>query len=442
MSRLINNSLQPQQVVFSLGQEKVVDTARRRKSGVHFTTKQAQTRAICRAVMRHPDDEVKTLMLSMKDKLKNLLVYQSDEGIEWLLGAERQRGWGVFKDAKSLREFLNSDNVSNARLITGLHVITVCMAYRAMGNNHVLPPHNPVTTAQKQMFAVCKALYQPNTVPAIAKLYTGKYTEQIEGDTNNINPRFYVEMTRDDVSVVSDIHNDDPVLPKEAMPEKKYKLYDAMGKPTWAAVAQQHNVELRCHASGTTTKALSVICGLLPPELRKDPRVIKKISGALILPNMLRGDYHSIAESAAGVDFYLNPRTENRLHPKYCEALGYRLLASAASKNVNGVDLQSAILHTAFGDGSVSSKSTGSIASSKCKGEFSPTIERKSILRKLLKHLKELFGSNKYEIQVVNFQNQQQHAHRQVLAQNNLEQIQYRHHINHHIPDRGFIIRP
>lgn len=157
---------------------------------------------------------------------------------------------------------------------------------------------------------------------------------------------------------------------------------------------------------------------------------------------MLRGDYHSIAESAAGVDFYLNPRTENRLHPKYCEALGYRLLASAASKNVNGVDLQSAILHTAFGDGSVSSKSTGSIASSKCKGEFSPTIERKSILRKLLKHLKELFGSNKYEIQVVNFQNQQQHAHRQVLAQNNLEQIQYRHHINHHIPDRGFIIRP
>ena len=295
---------------------------------------------ITRTVMRHPKEESLEILYRLHQSLKVKFLLASDEGLNWLLGgADFARGG--FANATDLRHFLEKDpkSLSSSRLITGLETLLTAISYRSINARWVKAPYLPETNDQKAVFKICGVIY-PHIVPLLASAYPDK-DYCVMGDYYQTNPQkidnqeAFVGPQRDELSDGSDCES--PVKRPPRIPSKIFKKTKKQKETlTWVCAAQAGNVPIRYAPSGTITLSLAAASALLGYNPREsNVRELELLAGMLLIPTYERGDYHTIAETTAGSDYFLShqvtapSRISKIQNPKKAFTRGIDLMAQS-----------------------------------------------------------------------------------------------------------------
>ncbi|MCS5710676.1 hypothetical protein [Candidatus Berkiella aquae] len=345
-----------EEILLNVGKEKISDKLRRSDENVSIQpNKINQTvKSISRAVMRHPDEKVLEMLCDLHQEMKSTFVNEPDEGIEWLLGGSRDMARGGFKNAQTFKAFLNKDprKMSPSRLITGLETVATAIGYRMIHANWSLPPTNPndpmqnATPAQKQMNELIQKIRFTNgdvIMPPIGEAYVNRGFDDVARSPISLDDDIDIEA--EDVSEASDLDgiDEEVVLPAQKLPARVFQKHNDHAL-SWPAAALKSNIDVRAHTSGTAPLALSAIEGVLgynrSGKLLTKEEELRKLSGALLVASFLRGDFHTPAETQAGVEHYISEKKKRKnpslktqlLQPKAAFTLALNSM-SEASKN-------------------------------------------------------------------------------------------------------------
>ncbi|WP_318473052.1 magnesium transporter MgtE N-terminal domain-containing protein, partial [Photobacterium leiognathi] len=285
-----------------------------------------------RVVSRQPNSEVKSTLNKIHSVLADKFLDMSDESLMWLVKGSSATSRGGFNDSNSLRTFLEQQpsTISSSRMLTGIESIATAMAYRSIEAHWVDGSSLPTNTDSKLMHETIMNVVAPYKVRNINEVYCEKECER-----RNRPFQFHVITTSDRrMSDASDC-DESVKLPKESNP-----LYIATRKArggfSWVGSAEASNINVRSHVSGTAPLTLAAISGLLG-DYKFDKQAL---FGAIILPQYLRGDYHSFAEGGAGIHHFMKEShglRSNALHPKEALRYSYDCMISALrdTKNEN-----------------------------------------------------------------------------------------------------------
>ena len=300
------------------------------------------TRLSSRAVMRNLCTEIKEQLNLLHGMLKNLLQTSSDAAINWLLDtAEGSRGG--FVNVQSLRNFFSRDpqTLSSSRLITAIDTLTTCIAYRVI-NAHWAPgptvPDDSIPDA-KRLYELLRSQFLVALVPCIYDDSYNAMTFDTVNDVERSKKDNMLEVSPLEVlSDASDVEDEREKQPRTRLDKEVFrvKIDVSRDEMSWPAAAHKGGVAIRGHVSGTTPLALAVVNHLY--EINKNTWSqhddnLRKLAGALLVPSYERGDYHSVAEVACGVEYYLQAKKGEKpclLSPQKSLMLGMSYMTSAA----------------------------------------------------------------------------------------------------------------
>ncbi len=299
-------------------------TQRRREGRVSKRTtlledNNRETKEISRAVMRHPDSEVIKQLEFAHKRMAESFSSMSDEALTWLLGGSSEMARGGFQDSKTqtaaqkFREFLKTDpsTIPPQRLITGIESIGTAMGYRAIRASWVEPPFAPETPDQQIMDDKIQEVMGDKLTKSISTVYTIRAKDDLVVSPAPGSREIMGE--QEDVSSASENEEEDQI-PRKLIDTRKFRSEVRPGHYSWIGAAVDGGIEVRGHTSGTCALTLSAIDGLCSSG--KEPRStwlddqanFEALAGALTVAPFQRGDYHTIAETAAGVNHYLVER--------------------------------------------------------------------------------------------------------------------------------------
>ncbi|WP_115707083.1 hypothetical protein [Legionella sainthelensi] len=316
-----------------------------------------ETKEISRAVMRHPDSEVIQQLEFTRQRMAEEFGKMSDEALTWLLGGSSEMSRGGFQDsstktaAQKFREFLEADpgTIPPQKLITGIETIGTAMGYRAIHASWVEPPFTAETPDQKLMDDKIQEVMKDKLTRPIGDIYTARGKDDIAKELLKPNPSYegsIITGEQEDVSSASENEEEDQ-LPRKSLDSRKFRSEVRKGFPSWIGAAVDGGIEIRGHTSGTCPLTLAAIDGLCssgkgPGSTWLDEKSnFESLAGALTVAPFQRGDYHSIAETAAGVNHYLIERAikkgediENTpLQPYDAFKYGMSMLVKASSND-------------------------------------------------------------------------------------------------------------
>ncbi len=261
----------------------------------------------------------------------------SDAGINWLLeGAPAARGG--FKDAASFRKFLQTppENLSSSRLITAIDSISTAIGYRSIAVGWAKPPHHPPPEHPAyEMYTKLKSTFASRIVPFIADSYNTRFYDNrshVEAGADSD-----IEVSPDDVSEASDVEYQEESLPQQRLGGQRYRdaIDPRSGMKSWPAAAAHGNVPIRAHVSGSAPIVLSVISSLYEDQGNswfRNSDNVRSFAGAVLIPTYERGDFHSTAETAAALEYFLAVKNKEPVDiksPQECLKIGLDAMASA-----------------------------------------------------------------------------------------------------------------
>lgn len=282
---------------------------------------------IARAVGRHPAPEVSDQLAIIHSKMKEQFLHLPDASIEWLLGGSSEMARGGFQPeagksaAQKFKDFLRADPnaIAPQKLLTNIETIATAMGYRAIYADWVEPPFYPETSEQQTMSDVIQSMMQGRLVRSIGEVYTERGNDDVaralQGNPTLYSPEQLVYGEQQAVSTASEVDNEDK-YPKKNLDSRTFRKNVDEETRSWVGAALESGIAIRGHTSGTCPLAMAAIDGLCrtgtsPDTWLMDDENFKQLAGALFIPTFVRGDYHSIAETAAGVHHYLNERAIN-----------------------------------------------------------------------------------------------------------------------------------
>ncbi len=308
-------------------------------------------KTISRAVIRKPDEEVLAQFHILHKKLQVAFSNMSDEALKWLLGGTSKTSFGGFQssiDAKTqiemtatqkLRKFLstNPHTISPQKLISKIESLTTSMGYRFVCMESTEPPCKPRTEEENAMLQRLQELMQDYMVPRIGDIYTDRDSDNKPQPSSET-----VTTLAPDISSATD-SDEAAQKPKERVADIHFRKNITKEHLSWLGAAHDSGVHIRAHVSGSAPLTLAAIESLFAFETEEvkasdwfcSNENAKKMSGAIIIATFERGDFHSVAESCAGVYHYLNERDDQDnfpMQPHQAFAEGLALLALAASK--------------------------------------------------------------------------------------------------------------
>lgn len=295
---------------------------------VNLSNEEYAMLGLSRMAMRHPDSEVKTQLQNLHQTIKKLFEGCSDAEINWLLGgAPNSRG--SFTNHEAFKRFFAIDpkTIASSRLITALESVVTCIAYRAINRTDATTPISPSQTEpEHKMYALIHQLMDSKMSPEFSTISIRKALE-----TKTQEYFISIDQIPRGTSIktnpvqTSDVSDDEE--PNRRLPLRKPNFFQNVlvgTKKTWAGSAVAARVPIREHVSRSAPPVLSVLSVLLGEWFKVDDNV-KKFSGAILIPVYLRGDYHTVAETALGVIHFLENRQGRlceMLPPQECLARG------------------------------------------------------------------------------------------------------------------------
>lgn len=311
-------------IFYGVGGEKV-STASRRKEEISVKTSlmeinRLEAKAMSRVVMRHPHADVLGQLQFTHQRMAEEFLCLSDEALTWLLGGSSETSRGGFQDgpaqkaSEKLREFLsaNSKTIPHQRLISGIETIATAMGYRAVHASWTTPPFCPQTPEQKLMASKIQHIIKDKLTPPIGDVYKDRWADDLKA--NPITNGETIIGQQEDVSSASESEQEDR-LPKKLLDSRVFRKYAGKkGQYSWIGSAEEGGIAIRAHTSGTCPLTLAAIDGLCSSGsgfrrvwLNHEDH-FKAFAGAVAVATFQRGDYHSIAETAAGIKHYLIER--------------------------------------------------------------------------------------------------------------------------------------
>ena len=203
-----------------------------------------------------------------------------------------------------------------------------------------------------------KSLLQGKLTRPIGEIYTARAKDSIN-PKSIVSEKQTVYGEQEDVSSASEDEKVDR-LPQKRIETRKFRK-QVMGEHlSWIGAAQEGGIQVRGHTSGTGPLTMSAIDGLCASGTNPDTwlatdKNFKTLAGALIISTCQRGDYHSIAETTAGINHYLNERAitlgktrqNEPVHPydAFCEGLSLLCDACTTSEleDTDELGLQEAV---------------------------------------------------------------------------------------------------
>ncbi|MCF6765737.1 hypothetical protein L3V82_08120 [Thiotrichales bacterium 19S3-7] len=313
---------------------------------------------ISRTVMRNPNENVKNQLFEIHKALATSFSHMSDNALNWLIGGSKLKSRGGFNTATQLRNFLNQppDAISSSRLIMGIESLLTAISYRHIRADWVSPPYYPETQDQKSICNTIDDIVRPQLVASINSTYTNRgddfVSNKAKDETTQVN-------YNDDVSDASDVEEDSLKKPVEHLDNQYFRNHVAPNLNSWVYSASLSGIPIRAHVSGTTALNLAAAEGLLRNadgslnDWLSNENNLKALSGVLIIPQYFRSDFHTFAETAAGIKHYLDQRslmlgikiTPEALTPKQAESFAFECLSLGVNTtlNNNGVTPKQAI---------------------------------------------------------------------------------------------------
>lgn len=290
------------------------------------------SRNLSRLFMKHPHADVKTYLANVHRKLGEILNPRSDKEILWLLAGNEHCSRGGFHTPEQLRRFLNLpiDEITASALMTKIETLLTAIAYRGvdMGGS---PNPIPIDPEEQSMRALCKQLVSEK-IPPIGLSFPTRFSDATEDVLNHRTGRFVprprskqpmqaddILADQQDISDASDVE-DDCKQPRKRLPAKRFTKYSfhpaqdshERSKLSFPGKSRQAGVPVRCHASGSASLALAAIEGILaagttPPIEFKESDILTLVAPVL-LATYDRGDFHSFAETQAGIFHFIKFR--------------------------------------------------------------------------------------------------------------------------------------
>lgn len=299
---------------------------------------------LARALQRHPNLRVRKNLNLIHFKLAEKLNGMSDESLEWLLGGSGKTSRGKFNSPSELRAFLNTNvnDILSSQLISRLELLTTAIGYRAIQAKWGQEPIVPKTPDQKKMYDVLREITNGQIVCPINSVYTQRATDSTSNGADVIVCEQDDELSDDE----DDAYRGQP---NERIPSAYFKAISDNGQPSWVSEARENGVYVRHHVSGTSPLNLSAVLGLLrePGEsyaaILENEDEVRELFTALIMPKFLRSDYHSLAETQAGIDHVFAEITHSKdntlprsqvIDPITAEQRAYTAMCNAACDEV------------------------------------------------------------------------------------------------------------
>lgn len=306
---------------------------------------------LARALQRHPNARVRGNLNLLHTRMGEKFIGMSDEALEWLLGGSRNTCRGGLVNAAELRAFLNTNpnDLPSAQLISQLESLVSAIAFRVSSNPAQELPIQPETPAQKEMYDAIREITDGQLVRSINRVYTQRAADRMPGDHNRIVCEQDVDLSDDEDDVFRG-------QPNNRIPPGQFKLMSDNGKPSWVFEAKLQGIEVINHVSGTTPLAISVAMGLLRGASEQHAAILeneneaREFCTALLMPKFLRSNYHSLAETQAGIEHFFAERYQRQsvvISPKEAEQRAYQAMSQAACNDNQfmGVTPQEAITH-------------------------------------------------------------------------------------------------
>ena len=281
---------------------------------------------ICRVVMRCPNRDIRKYLELLHRKINEFFINISDESIEWMLSANSETARGGFNNggtvqpAQKFRVFFSTDpqTISSQALIT--RISTVCAA---IGMSSI---KSQPDGSLSFVFDRITTLMKDTIVSRISEVYpkNDDVTETMAQD---------IDIEPNNISDASDVDQEEK-QPQQKTPARHYS------RNSWVGRAYMQAIPVRAHVSGTAPLVLAAIDALFlsgsNPDrwFRQDENAIK-FAATLIVAHFHRGDFHSIAESACGVNHFIAKRSgiaSMPLDPNIAYTMGLDMLKLAISE--------------------------------------------------------------------------------------------------------------
>ena len=310
------------EIINDIGMEK--SSTKQRRKTYDDDTKQ-KIKKICRVVMRYPSTEILEQLEYIRQRMNEEFSTMPDEALSWLIDGSSQNSRGGFQEGphktaiQKFKDFLiaPSGTIPPQRLITGIETIATAMAYRGVCLQWGKPPFQPQTYEQVLMYKKIRKFLNKTLVMPIGNVYTTRAQDLLSDLAISTS---YQEVTigrQEDVSSASEAEEEEQKQ-KEIMKSRVFRKNLDSTNLTWVGNAEKRGLQVRAHVSGTGPLILATIEGLCSSgtgsrkNWLEDDINLKSLAGVLIIPTFQRGDYHSIAETGAGVHHYLTERNIKR----------------------------------------------------------------------------------------------------------------------------------
>ncbi|MBI3900967.1 MAG: hypothetical protein HY324_02310, partial [Chlamydiia bacterium] len=296
-----------------------------------------------RTVMRYPSTEARQLLENLHERISLYLQAQSLTALTWLISPFSKRAArGGFDHAETLQNFLEKDpkTISSSRLITGLETILTAISYQ------IVNPFPVIQSDQEaEIYELCIACMAAMH-PRIDSYYPDKYnTRYAEKETDVLSSDEFYGRRRRSISICSedeDVSISSSVF--EQLPEKvfcKKKVSSLLSTDTWVEVARRSNIPIRDSVSGSCGLVLTAAKHLFgysqANSFREEAEIL---TGVMCIPAYERDDWHTIAETAAGLHYYL------MIDSKECEQNPSVISPKAAMEY--GLQLLKMVVHEKF----------------------------------------------------------------------------------------------
>lgn len=264
---------------------------------------------LSRILMRHPNAAVRCNMELLHAQIKDKFGKMSDSSLDWLLGGSRKTSRGGFRTVQEFRQFLAMpvEKIPSSHLISNLASILAAIGHRYDRVDWVEPPFHP----GKKHAAIAKVIdgiMEQESVPYIGTVFRDKPKDMMQGTHSPNTADFFTVKSRR-MSNASLLDEDSPSKqPLYPTSSQTFRKYNSQGQLSWAGKAYKQGVRMRAHFSGTTPRVCAAIQGLLRcpnGDHLLNENDARELYSAILIPHLFRSDYHSIAETQIGIDYYI-----------------------------------------------------------------------------------------------------------------------------------------
>ncbi|HVT63471.1 MAG TPA: hypothetical protein VHD33_08305 [Legionellaceae bacterium] len=339
-------------MIAELGEAKESTKTRRLKDTV-AEARHENTKKMSRVVMRCPDETVLAQLEYTRQRMREEFIGMSDEALLWLLGGSSEMARGGFHendaqtDVAKFREFLNAPSgiIESQRLIAGIESIATAMGYRAIYAKWAEPPFNPETPEQIAMDEKIREIMGNKLCRSIGEVYTARAKDDLTHQPPTAIKGRVIVVEPEDVSSASETDEVDQ-QPQATLDGRIFREEVKDGYFSWVGAAVAGGINVRGNTSGTAPLTLAAVDGLCargeaPLNTWLDDQAqFEAFAGALAIAPYERGDYHSIAETAAGIRHYWLERVQRNnpdntpMQPYDAFKYGVSMLINAATHSI------------------------------------------------------------------------------------------------------------